>query len=160
MSISKDMPKNSRMRHFSRRKGLSSIVAGMIILVATVILGSSVVVWSAGSLSTAKSILTSLYSTSVNTLTEKLVVENTWFGSIPSKFINVTLYNVGSTGVTITDIKIKNSTKTMDIPITHGNIQSQNTNSTKILYSWTSKVPLSIIITTARGSIITANVSP
>ncbi|MDE1770317.1 MAG: hypothetical protein KGI28_07190 [Thaumarchaeota archaeon] len=148
------------MWQFSRRRGLSSLVTGMILIVATVILGSSVVVWSTGSLSVAKSILNSLYSTSVNALTEKLVVENTWFGSVPSKFINVTLYNVGTTGVTVTDIKIINSTKTLDIPIMHGNIPSQATNSTKISYSWTSNVPLSVVITTTRGLVVIANVSP
>ncbi|MGI0007281.1 MAG: hypothetical protein ACREAR_04715 [Nitrosotalea sp.] len=139
---------------------MSSIVTGMILLVATVILGSVVVMWSNSSLSVSKSITTTLYTTSVNMFAEKLVVENTWFGNTPSKFINVTLYNVGSTGITITDIKIENSTKIVDIPIFAGNIPSQKTNSTKIPYGWTSKVPLSIIVTTARGSVITTSVSP
>jgi hypothetical protein len=149
------------MRNFlSTRRALGSIVTGTIILVATVILGSAVVSWSNGSLSTSKSLTTALYTTNVNELTEKLVVENVWFGSSPSKFINITLYNVSPTGVIFTDIKIKNSTKTVDVPIKNGNILSQKTNSTKIPYSWTSKIPLTITITTARGSTITANVSP
>lgn len=122
------------MRIFSSHRALSSIVTGMILLVATVILGSAVVMWSNGSLSVSKSITTALYTTSVNKFTEQLVVENTWFGNTPSKFINITLYNVGSTGVTITDIQIKNSTRTVDIPIIHGNILSQKTNSTKIYF--------------------------
>jgi hypothetical protein len=149
------------MRNFlSSRRALGSIVTGTIILVATVILGSAVVSWSNGSLSTSKSLTTALYTTNVNELTEKLVVENVWFGSSPSKFINITMYNVSPTGVIFTDIKIKNSTKTVDVPIKNGNILSQKTNSTKIPYSWTSKIPLTITITTARGSTITANVSP
>lgn len=145
---------------FSSRKAISSIVTGMILLVATVVLGSAVVVWSNGSLSTSKYAITSLYTANVNMVTEKLVVENAWFGSTPSKFINVTLYNVGASGITITDIKIRNTTKTVDIPIIHGTIPSQKTNSTKISYVWTSKIPLSIIITTARGLVITDSVSP
>jgi archaellum component FlaF (FlaF/FlaG flagellin family) len=148
------------MRIFSSHRALSSIVTSMVLLVATVILGSAVVMWSNGSLSTSKSITTTLYTTNVNKFTEQLVIENAWFGSTPSKFINVTLYNVGSTGVTITDIKIKNSTKTVDIPVTKGDILPQKTNSTKIAYVWKSQVPLSIIITTAKGSVITADVSP
>ncbi len=148
------------MRYFSDHRAISSIVTGMILLVATVILGSTVVLWSNSSLSVSKSIMTTLYTTNVNMFTEKLVVENTWFGSTPSKFINVTLYNVGSTGVTITDIQIKNSTKIVDIPIVHEVILSQKTNSTKIPYGWTSKIPISIMITTARGTIITTDVSP
>lgn len=146
--------------HFSSHKALSSIVTGMVLLVATVILGSAVVMWSNGSFSVSKSITTALYTTNVNKFTEQLVVENAWFGNTPSKFINVTLYNVGSTGVTIADIKIKNSTKTVDIPIIHGNILPQQTNSTKISYGWTSKIPVSIIITTTKGSVITKDVSP
>src|SRR5574337_969770 len=141
------------MRNFSSRRALSSIVTSMVLLVATVILGSAVVVWSNGSFSVSKAITTTLYTTNVNKFTEQLVVENTWFGTTPSKFINVTLYNVGSTGITVTDIQIKNTTKTMDIPIIHGNILPQKTNSTKISYGWTNKVPVSIIVTTAKGTI-------
>lgn len=148
------------MWDFSSHRALSSIVTSMVLLVATVILGSAVVMWSNGSFSTSKSITTTLYTTGVNVFVEKLVVENAWFGNTPSKFINVTLYNVGTTGITVTDIKIKNSTKVLDIPIVRGIILPQKTNSTKISYGWTSKIPLSIIITTARGSIITADVSP
>lgn len=148
------------MRIFSSHRALSSIVTGMVLLVATVILGSAVVMWSNGSFSTSKSITTTLYTTGVNVFVEKLVVENTWFGNTPSKFVNVTLYNVGTTGITVTDIKIKNSTKVLDVPIVHGIILPQKTNSTKISYGWTSKIPLSIIITTARGSVITTDVSP
>ena len=148
------------MRVFSSRRALSSIVTGMVLLVATVILGSAVVMWSNGTFSVSKSITTTLYTTNVNKFTEQLVVENAWFGNNPSKFINVTLYNVGSTGITVADIKIKNSTKTVDIPITNGNILPQNTNSTKISYGWTSKIPVSIIITTTKGSVITKDVSP
>ncbi len=147
------------MRLFSRRKALSSIVTGMVILVATVILGSSAVLWSSGSLTVSKTIITDLYNTNVNTLTEKLVVENVWFGTAPSKFINLTLYNVGSKGVTITDIQVMNSGKITDIPV-NVNINSQKTNSTKIPYAWTSKTPLSVVITTTRGTIVTADVSP
>ncbi len=148
------------MRVFSSRKALSSIVTGMVLLVATVILGSAVVMWSNGNFSISKSITTALYTTNVNKFTEQLVIENTWFGSTPSKFVNVTLYNIGSTGITVTDIQIKNSTNTVDLPIVHGNILPQKTNSTKISYGWKSKVPLSIIVTTAKGSVITTDVSP
>jgi len=148
------------LNSLSNRRALGSIVTGTIILVATVILGSAVVTWSNGSLSTSKSLTTALYTTNVNALTEKLVVENVWFGSTPSKFINITMYNVSPTSITFTDIKIKNSTKTIDVPIKNGNILSQKINSTKIPYFWTSKVPLTITITTARGSIITNNASP
>lgn len=148
------------MRNFSRHRALSSIVAGMVLLVATVILGSAVVMWSNSNFSVSKSITTALYSTDINKFSEQLVVENAWFGNTPSKFINVTLYNVGSTGISVTDIKITNSTKTIDIPITNGNILPQKTNSTKIPYGWTSNIPLSIIITTAKGSVITTHISP
>ena len=146
--------------HFSSHRALSSIVTGMVLLVATVILGSAVVMWSNGTFSVSKSITTALYATSISKFDEQLVVENTWFGSTPSKFINVTVYNVGSTGITVADIQIKNSTKIVDIPISHGNILPKMTNSTKISYGWTSKIPVSIIITTAKGTVITKDVSP
>jgi hypothetical protein len=148
------------MWDFSSHRALSSIVTSMVLLVATVILGSVVIMWSNGSFSVSKAITTTLYTANVNKFTEQLVIENTWFGTTPSKFINVTMYNVGSTGISVIDIKIKNSTKTMDIPIIHGDILPQKTNSTKISYGWTSKIPVSVIITTAKGTVITTDVSP
>lgn len=148
------------MRYFSSRRALSSIVTGMVLLVATVILGSAVVMWSNGAFSVSKSITTTLYATNVNKFTEQLVVENAWFGTIPSKFINVTLYNVGSTGISVTDIQIKNSTKTVDIPMLNDNILPQKTNSTKIPYAWKSGIPLSIFVTTAKGSVVVSDISP
>jgi len=148
------------MRNFSRHRAISSIVTGMVLLVATVILGSAAVMWSNSNFSVSKSITTALYSTDINKYSEQLVVENTWFGNAPSKFINVTLYNVGSTGISVTDIKITNSTKTIDIPMVNENILPQKINSTKILYGWKSSIPLSIIVTTAKGSVIATNVSP
>ncbi len=154
------MTKNSPMMNFHNHRALSSIVTGMILLVTTVILGSAVVMWSSGSFSISKSVTTALYTTNVNQFSENLVMENAWFGITPSKFVNVTLYNVGSTGITITDIKIENSTYVLDVPITHGNIPAQQTNSTQISFGWASKIPLSIIVTTARGSVITTDVSP
>jgi hypothetical protein len=149
------------MRNFlSSHRALSTVVSGMIILVATALLGSAVVSWSNGNFSTAKAISAALYTTNVNALNEKLVIENVWFGgTTPStKFLNITMYNVGSPGITFTDIKIKNSTGTKDVTIKNGNIISLKTNSTKILYNWSSITPLSIIVTTARGSVITSNI--
>jgi archaellum component FlaF (FlaF/FlaG flagellin family) len=149
------------MRHFTKsQRGLSTVISGVIILVVTAILGAAVVSWSNGSFASSKIISTALYATSVNSLNEKLVVENVWFGSTTPKFLNITMYNVGSSGVTLTDIKIINSTKTLDFPIKNQKILSQKTNSTKISYVWSSGTPLSIIITTAGGSVITSNVSP
>jgi hypothetical protein len=159
------------MRNFlSSRRALSTVVSGMIILVATAMLGSAVVSWSNGSFSTSKVISAALYTTNVNALNEKLVIENVYFGcsnwnlitktcsSNTFKFLNITMYNAGSPGITFTDIKITNSTGTKDVTITKGNILSQKTNSTQIPYNWSSTTPLSIIVTTSRGSVITSNI--
>jgi len=153
------------MKYLSSRRALSTVVSGMIILVATAILGSAVVSWSNGSFSASKAISAALYTTNVNALNEKLVVENVWFGctypacSSATKYLNITMYNVGTPGITFTDIKITNSTGTKDVPITKGIILPQNTNSTKIPYNWSTTTPLKIIVTTSRGSVITSNIT-
>ena len=142
------------------RRALSSIVASAILLTATVVTGSGMVTWSNSSLSSYETALSNTFSTNVNKLNENLSIENVWFGTSPSKFLNVTTTNTGTIGVNVTQISLKTSTTTTDIPFTHSGIIPQKQNSTKIIYNWQSGNPIQITITTARGTIFTTQVMP
>ena len=142
------------------RRALSSIVASAILLTATVLTGSGMVTWSNSSLASYETALSNTFSTNVNKLNENLSIENVWFGTSPSKFLNVTTTNTGTIGVNVTQISLKTSTTTTDIPFTHSGIVPQKQNSTKIIYNWQSGNPIQITITTARGTIFTTQVMP
>ena len=142
------------------RRALSSIITSALLLTATVITGTGMVTWSNSSLSGYETVLANTFSTNVNKLNENLSIENVWFGSSPSKFLNVTTTNVGTIGVNVTKISLKTSTTTTDIPFTHSGIVPQKQNSTKIIYNWQSGNPIQITITTARGTIFTTQVMP
>ena len=141
------------------RKALSSIITSAILLSATTLLGTGMVTWSNSSLSSYETALSNTFSTNVNKLNENLSIEKVWFGSGP-KFLNVTTTNVGTIGVNVTQISLKTSTTTTDIPFTHSGIVPQKQNSTKIIYNWQSGNPIQITITTARGTIFTTQVMP
>ena len=142
------------------RRALSSIVASAILLTATVLTGSGMVTWSNSSLSSYETALSNTFSTNVNKLNENLSIENVWFGNDGQKFLNVTTTNVGTIGVNVTNINLKTSTTTTDIPFTHSGIIPQKQNSAKIYYIWQSGNPIQITITTARGTIFTTQVMP
>jgi hypothetical protein len=80
--------------------------------------------------------------------------------SLSSKVLSVAMDNVGPSGITLNSIKITNSTNTVTGWSGSANILSKNSLNQNITYNWATNVPVSIQITTARGSVYTANESP
>ncbi len=145
------------------RKALSSVIAGAILLTATVLMGTGLVSWSNTNLTSYQASLTNSYSTNVNKLNENLVIENVWFVTNPQS-LRVTLTNVGNEGLNVTDIKLQTSSSTQDTPQKAIIMPKQQTtiqigNSTSP-YLWQSKVPITITATTVRGTIFTTQVMP
>src|SRR5207249_2803158 len=95
------------------RKALSSVIAGAMLLTATVMMGTGLVSWSNTNLTSYQASLTNSYSTNVNKLNENLVIENVWFVNAP-KSLSVALTNVGNEGLNVTDIKLQTSSSTQD----------------------------------------------
>lgn len=145
------------MRFTKSRRALSSVITSAILLTATTLMGTGLVTWSNTSLSSYQTSLANTFSTNVNKLNEDLTIENVWFGNSP-KFLNITTTNTGTIGVNVTDITLKSSTSTTDIPYTHSGIMPKHQNSTKINYSWQSGTPIQITVTTSRGSTFTTQV--
>ena len=152
------------VRRNHTRLGLSTVVTGAILLTAVAIMGTGLVSWANTNLRSHQQSLESTYSTNVNKLSENLIIENVWFGSTPSKFVNITMNNVGSVGLNVTKIQFINPSN--DIKLTEftsfkdQRIFQNHSNSTVIFYSWTSNTPFDIAITTARGSIYKTQVMP
>jgi archaellum component FlaF (FlaF/FlaG flagellin family) len=146
----------------SERRAISSVITGAILLTATVVMGTGLVNWSNSNLATYQKSLSDTFATNTNKLNENLMIENVWFGKDQSnnKFLNVTITNTGTIGLNVTDMKLTSSTQVLDKSFTQGGILPSKLNSTQIGYSWQNKVPIQIVVTTARGTTFISQVMP
>ena len=139
------------MAKHTKRRALATVVSTGILLSAVAIMGSMLVAWSNSIFAAEQNEINAAYSEGVNKLNEFLVIEHVWFGNNPSKFINVTLSNVGNIGLNVTKITLDNSVDKTDLLITDGGMARNDDFSTEITYNWTTTDPIQIIITTEKG---------
>lgn len=141
------------------RRALSTVVTGVIMISAVVVMGAFVVSWANSSLFARQTEIQSTYSTGINKLNERIVIENVWYSSSPST-INITLNNVGSVGLNITEVRIdRNSQNLYKWIITDGGIYPGK--SLFVNKSYTPQGnPIDIIVSTDRDNYIRTQVSP
>ena len=137
----------------SKRRALATVVSTGILLSAVAIMGSMLTAWSNSIFANEQHELNTVYAESVNKLNEFLVIEHVWFGNNPSKFINLTMSNVGNNGLNVTKIRLDNSIDKTDLIITNGGIVQNGDFSTEITYNWTTTEPIQVSVTTEKGSI-------
>jgi archaellum component FlaF (FlaF/FlaG flagellin family) len=140
-----------------KRRALSSVVTGALLLSAVSVMGITIITWANSNLQTHQAELDQVFADNHNKINERIIVEHIWFGtSGPS--INITMSNTGTLGLNVTEIKVQNidtgqySTflKT-DAGIMRGNDMSFNETIT-----WISDDLYEISITTNRGNIFKA----
>jgi len=145
----------------STRRGLSTVVTGVIMLSAVAVLGTMIVAWSNTNLFSHQQILNTQLSTNVNKIKESLMIENVWFNTTNTGYVNITLNNVGTIGFNVTEIRLTsiyldriNST---NVPMLPSGTFSVSTN-----YPWETDpaAPVKVIITTARGNIFKTEAAP
>jgi len=138
------------------KRGLSTAVSSAILLTAVTVMGIMIVSWSETNLTRHQQNLDSFFSDHVNRINEELFIDNVWFGSPPSyisKFVNITVANVGTVGISITDIEfVDSSSGTLASFSVIGAPNPKETVSFEQAYSWLSDTPFDIIVTTARGN--------
>jgi len=145
----------------STRRGLSTVVTGVIMLSAVAVLGTMIVAWSNSSLFSHQQVLTSTLTTNVNKIKESLMIENVWFNTTNTGYMNITLNNVGTIGFNVTEIRLTSTyldqINSTNVPILPNQMYSVSTN-----YPWESQptVPVKVIITTARGNIFKTEAMP
>jgi hypothetical protein len=115
-------------------------------------MGAGLVNWSNSNLANYRNSVASTSAADSNQINEDMIIENVWFGTNPSKFVNVTMTNIGTIGFNVTDIKIISGNQVSDHTYTHTSILSKKQNSTVISYNWQGGVPIQIVVSTARGS--------
>lgn len=139
-----------------RRRGITAVVTGAILMSAVAIMGLTLVTWANTNLYTKQAALELSFSEKMNKLNEDLLVEHIWFGGTsPTGFVNVTINNVGTIGFNVTEIKIVNSTDTLYFAITDGGAAPTDSFDFQETFNWDPAETTDFTITTERGNIIT-----
>jgi hypothetical protein len=141
------------MGKHTKRRALATVVSTGILLSAVAIMGSMLTAWSNSIFATEQDELNAVYAEGVNKLNEFLVIEHVWFGNNPTKFVNLTMSNVGNVGLNVTKITLDNSIDRTNLVITNGGIIRTDDFSTEIQYNWTTTDPIQVTITTEKGTI-------
>ncbi len=142
------------------KRALSGTVSAAILVSAVAVMGVFVVGWSQSNLTAHQDALQNTFSDKMNRMNEQMTFENVWFGGTgPSKFVNVTVANIGTIGLNVTQIEFMEATTTT-FTITDGGLIPSNTYSLEEQYTWTSGTTLDVFVTTGRGNIYTTQVLP
>jgi hypothetical protein len=155
------------MKLFVKKSGgISTVVGTALMLSAVAILGSTIVMWSNSNLGSYETKLASTSTSNANKFNEYLSIENVWFcknscpHGITAPATNLTLTNVGSVGLNVTQIKLSSTSSAQTFSVTNGGITPARSYMWEQTYTWQSKVPITISATTARGTIFTTQVTP
>jgi len=111
--------------------------------------------WSETNLYSKQIAQESAFNAKINKLNENILIENIWFGPYKNS-VNVTLSNVGSVGLNVTNIEIVNSTGVVYLTITDGGIAPFEVYSLNQTFYWTSGESTNFQIITERGNIYIA----
>lgn len=152
---------NTRYR-LNNRRALANVVTSAIILSAVSIMGVMMLGWSNSSLAIQKQEIEEVFSTQTNKINEDLIFDNVWFSTTcPGNCVNVTMSNVGTLGLNVTDMKFIDGTTLAELKnfsYNDAGIVPSGSFSTNATYSWTSGDDIDIIVFTERGNQFTAQV--
>ena len=118
--------------------------------------------WSNSSLATQKQAIEEVYSIQMNKINEDLIFDNVWFSTTcPGNCVNVTISNVGTLGLNVTEMKFVDGITLEELQIfsyTAAGIVPSATFSTNATYTWSSGADIDIVVFTERGNQFTTNV--
>jgi archaellum component FlaF (FlaF/FlaG flagellin family) len=152
----------------NRRRALSTAVSMAIMLTAVVAIGTGVVAWSNTSLRTYEFNLATSASDKTNKINEMLIIENVVLqpnGAGPGlNAINITVTNIGTVGLNVTQIQVSDPTPLIIVKnvnlcapkcSTTGAITPHSSGWFWYAYQWTANKIDTIQVTTGRGTVIT-----
>ncbi len=142
------------------QRALSEIPSAAMLMFAVAVMGIFLLSWSNQTLNLSAMELTDSYDNKINRLSEEILIDHVWFGTGSSnKFVNVTLTNIGTIGITLTEIELVNSTDTHTIT-TSQNLLPRDTYSIEEVYGWTSADAVDVTVITARENHFKTQVAP
>ena len=143
-----------------KRRALSTVVTTAMMLTAVAVIGTGVVVWSNSNLRTFETSLVSSASDNTNKINENPKIENIVlvkdFPAPTINSVNVTVSNIGTVGLNVTQIVFSDSSKSTTKTITDGGIAPQSSKVFSYSFQWSNGVLTTVQVTTARGMQITS----
>lgn len=136
-----------------KRRALATVVTTGIFLSAVAVMGSMLTAWSNSIFHNEEHNISTVHDKGINKLNESLVIEHVWFGINSTKFVNVTMSNVGSVGLNVTKITLDNSIDKLDLLVTDGGMVPNDYKSKEITYNWTTTDPIKVSVFTEKGSL-------
>ena len=94
---------------FKNKRGLSPVISSVLLTAAVVAVGLTVVVWSNSTFSARQTGAGDFLSSRSEALKESFVIEDVWFDEDTSKYIDVTVRNVGSIDMEVAAIYVNGS---------------------------------------------------
>jgi len=147
------------MSRIGTHRGISEIPSISMLMFAAAVLGTFLLIWSNQTLNFAAIDLTATFDNSVNRLSEDVLIEQVWFGTGSTKFVNTTLSNISSIGITITKIELVNSTDTHTITLSQ-DLFPDDVYSIEENYVWTSGEAVDVTVFTARENQFKTQAAP
>jgi hypothetical protein len=158
----KTYQRNNKKYNLINRRALVNVVTSAIILSAVSIMGVMILGWSNSSLATQKQAIEEVFSTQTNKINEDVIFDNVWFSTTcPGNCVNVTMSNVGTLGLNVTEMKFINRVTLAELKIftyTDAGIIPSGSFSTNATYPWISGENINIIVFTERGNQFTTQV--
>lgn len=92
-----------------RRRGLSTIVTSLILVVAVGIIGAYLVTWSNSTFALQQASIANQTASRINLINENYIIEDVWFYDSGGKKADVTIRNTGDLAITISKIYVNNT---------------------------------------------------
>lgn len=145
------MPPRNRRRY--RRRGISTVVTSLLLVVAVGIIGAFLVSWANSSFAIQRANIAEETSDRINLVKESFVIEDVWFYTEagPTYYANVTIRNTGDLAFTVSHIYVNNT----QFWNTGETILISEKEEIKVpfgLTPWDSDSPQSIWVKTERGT--------
>jgi len=144
------------------KRGLSTAVTSAILLTAVTVMGIMLVSWSNMNLTRHQQNLDSSFSDNLNRINEELLLGNIWFGKLtPSNNINITMSNVGTVGLNVAEIEIKDYStgSTKKFSYSNTGLLPRGEFSVNETFAWVDGTNYEVLITTERGSVFRTQVT-
>lgn len=102
---------NLKLKHNTqnKKKGISVVLSSSMMLAAVAIMGSSLLIFANSSFNMQRETASELFLEGSNAVKENLLVEDIWFDTNATRYVNFTLRNIGSIAINVTQVSL-NST--------------------------------------------------
>ena len=140
-----------RNRHGPRRRGISTVITSLLLIVGTAIIGSGLIAWGTTNFNIQQTRIGTQLSNEGNQARETMMLEDVWFftnATSPFNYANVTIRDTGVNSFTLSSIMLNNTQAWTG----QNAISPGNSTTIAIADNWGKGKPQSIWVNTKLGT--------